>query len=145
MKRLRQTGLEFVLLGVAGLVVAVAANGVRGKGSIEWSKNYFYIPDAPITVPPPKGNGASGNIENVPPKETEHAKHSFQVINYDEVAALLEDPDTQSGLNVFIDARNDHSYEDGHIPGAVQCDPYQMAQYWDNIAPLVSPRWSKGP
>ena len=55
----------------------------------------------------------------------------------DIIGRVFDDPDTQSGLNVFVDARNDHNYEEGHLPGAVQCDPYLVDQYWDNVEPLV--------
>lgn len=109
-----------MVLGVLGLIVAVGANGVRVKGSITLGKNYFYIPQDPERLAKPV-----------------HAKHDFQPIAYDAVAALLEDPGTEAGLTVFLDARSDHDYEDGHIPGAVQCSPYQVEQYWDNVAPLV--------
>ncbi len=121
MKRLKQIGIEFVVLGVIGLVVAVAANGVRAKNSITLGKDYFYIPK---DSQKPLGDPAT-------------AKHDFQEIAYDAVASLLEDPDTEAGLTVFLDARSDHDYEDGHIPGAVQCSPYQVEQYWDNVAPFV--------
>jgi len=142
-KRLKQTGFELVVLGVIGLIVAAGANGVRAKGSITLGKNYFYIP--PPTPTPPttdETSGKEGSVETgegteAPATEPEHSKHGYQVLTYEAVAALLEDTDTQAGLNVFLDARNDHSYEDGHIPGAVQCDPYQIAQYWDNVAPLL--------
>ena len=121
MKRLKQTGFEVVVLGVIGLIVAAAANVVRAKGSITLGKNYFYIPEASQEV---VGKPAT-------------AKHDFQEIDYEEAAALLEDPDTEAGLNVFLDARNDDEFGHGHIRGAVQCDPYNVAQYWDDVEPLV--------
>ena len=117
MKRLRQTGFEFVVLGVIGLIVAVAANGVRAKNSISLGRPYV--------------------VPKSPPGPEHQPKHDFQLIAYEAVAALHEEPETLDGLNVFIDARNDHDYEDGHIPGAVQCDPHNVAQYWDNVEPLV--------
>lgn len=81
------------------------------------------------------------NATHTPPatatKESEHPQHSFQEIDYAGVFKLLDDPDTESGLNVFVDARNDHSFEEGHIPGAVQCDHYNIDQYWDAVEPVV--------
>ncbi len=83
---------------------------------------------------------ANGTTRTPPPTtktESEHPKHSFQEIDYAGVFRLLDDPDTESGLNVFVDARNDHSFEEGHIPGAVQCDHYNIDQYWDAVEPVV--------
>ena len=46
---------------------------------------------------------------------------------------MFDDPNTEMGLNVFVDARNDEAYEDGHIPGAIQADHYWIEDFIDNI------------
>jgi len=145
MKLIKQTGCELLALAVIGLVLGLSANSLRAKGSLDLVKNYFYIPPTPPKPPVPP-NGTNGKIleptKPLPPIGVEPAaskkpKYPYQTIDYDGVVAVLDDPDTATGLNVFVDARNDHAYEDGHIPGAVQCDPYNVPQYWENIEPLV--------
>ena len=59
--------------------------------------------------------------------------HHFQVIAFDEVLAVFNHPDTKLGENIFIDARNDDLFEAGHIPGAIQCDHYQLEDYIDEV------------
>lgn len=62
-----------------------------------------------------------------------HLEHPYQTMTFDEVQALLEDPLTQAGLNVLVDARNEQSFAEGHIPGAMLCNPYQVANYLDQV------------
>lgn len=146
MKIIKQTGCELLALAVIGLVVGLSANSLRAKGSLELRKNYFYVP--PIEEPrEPAHTDNTDSTEPVTsdlqkPKEggesdAQKPKYPYQTIDYDGVVGVLKDPDTQTGLNVIVDARNDHAYADGHIPGAVQCDPYDVPQYWDRVGPLV--------
>ena len=37
---------------------------------------------------------------------------------------------------MFIDARNDEHYQEGHIPGAYQFDHYRAAQYFATVLPV---------
>lgn len=146
MRIIKQTGCELLALAVIGLVVGLSANSLRAKGSLELGKNYFYIPPIEKPTPPVQpddtNNGDTGKSIPEKPKggdepSTAKPKYPYQTIDYDGVVAVLKDPDTQTGLNVIVDARNDHAYEAGHIPGAVQCDPYNVPQYWDNVEPRV--------
>jgi len=43
-----------------------------------------------------------------------------------------------AGLNLFIDARDEEHYVEGHIPGAIQCDPYQIERYLQNTMDRVN-------
>ena len=56
---------------------------------------------------------------------------------YDEVVAIFNEENTQLGVNVFIDARADTAFEEGHIPGAVQCDHYQLEDYMEAVLDVV--------
>jgi len=146
MKIIKQTGCELLALAVIGLVVGLSANSLRAKGSLELGKDYFYIPPTE-KLPEPDHTNGTDKVEpgTSNPKQpegggepvSEKPKYPYQTIDYAGVVAVLKDPDTQTGLNVFVDARNDHAYEAGHIPGAVQCDPYNVPQYWDNVEPRV--------
>lgn len=65
------------------------------------------------------------------PPAAAHLDHPYQDITFEEVAALVDDPLTQAGLNVFIDARNEQRFSEGRIPGAMLCNPYRVARYID--------------
>jgi len=153
----KSIGIELVTLGIIGLALGLSANAIRAKGSIDLRKNYFYVPPAPANVAEqePADSGIAGDQQTHAGRHEERVDgkgkgeqdpeengddapdHAFKEIDFAGVSAMLDDPGTYSGLNVFVDARNDHAYEDGHIPGAVQCDPYDVAGYWDNVEPLV--------
>lgn len=146
MKLLRQIGWEVLVLGIVGLVLSVGANNLRAKGTLTLGKNYFYIAEAkpgPPSAATPPVAGASADNAAPPPvqptssTENDRPAHDFQEIDLAGVTALLNDPDTETGLNIFVDARNDQSFAEGHIPGAVQCDHYNIDQYWDAVEPLV--------
>jgi len=62
-----------------------------------------------------------------------HLDHPYQTITFKEITALLDDPLTAAGLNVIVDARNEAHFADGHLPGAMLCNPYDVAKYIDNI------------
>jgi rhodanese-related sulfurtransferase len=46
---------------------------------------------------------------------------------------LFHDPRYQEGPIVFVDARNQEHYEDGHIPGAYPLDPYHPDQQMPGV------------
>ncbi len=62
-------------------------------------------------------------------------EHEFQDASFEFVQEVFEDPNTEFGINIFLDARNDDSYAEGHIPGAFQCDHYRLEDY---ILPVLS-------
>jgi len=70
--------------------------------------------------------------------EDHHPKHSYQEIDFEGVMAVLKDPNTASGLNVIVDARKDDLFDEGHIPGAILCNPHEMDLYLDTLRPAVS-------
>lgn len=125
MRMLRKMLVETLALVMLSVGLAYTANAVRGSGSIQWTKNYFDT-GADLALPKlPEGQ--------VSASAATHAKHRYQEITFDELAELFNDPTTDAGLNVLIDARNDEQYESGHIPGAIQCDPYNLGSYIDEV------------
>jgi len=52
------------------------------------------------------------------------------------VGQLFHDPRRQQDVIVFIDARDEAHYQQGHIPGAYEFDSYHPGQYLDVILPL---------
>ena len=79
----------------------------------------------------------------VPPGEPSREKakapdHPYQEISFKEVEEVFFDPGTELGVNVFIDARNDDAFAEGHIPGALQCDRYRLDEYIDAVLEAAS-------
>ncbi len=153
MTMVKQAVVELILLTVASVGVALAANAVRERKSIELAKNYFDkgAPTAQPSTPPKTSGDKPKPPVNTPPempaksaaqappvtkaeKATDvaapgapkkHLEHDFQTIKLVEVKAVLDDPQTKQGLNIFVDARDDEHFAEGHIPGAMQCFPYE--------------------
>ena len=150
----KQAVVELILLTVASVGVALAANEIRERKSIELTKNYFERGSgAPRKAgeQPPKGevppSTPAPNTPNVgktaetakPVLETaqaatkKHIEHDFQSISLEEVQKVFEDPQTAQGLNIFVDARDDEHFAEGHIPGAMQCFPYESRRCLDRV------------
>jgi rhodanese-related sulfurtransferase len=58
-----------------------------------------------------------------------HLEHEYQDIHTPEVIEIYNDPATRYGANLFIDARPDDAFADGHIPGAIQVHAYEIERY----------------
>lgn len=119
MKTTLRTCGQALLLLVLGVVVGLGANAVREK------RIYLWQDYDPTTKPDPNSTDAPPTAEpNIP----------YAIMSVGEVAVLLDSPDTQVGLNVIVDARNEELFAQGHIPGAVQCDPYGPPTAIDDVA-----------
>lgn len=147
---IKRTVGEVLLVVALGCTLGFAANTVRGSGSIRWSKNYFATdvvnPDEAKSASPdvdhdqgakgneaeivvePKGSGAGGKLQ-----------HNYQTVSLDDVVAILDDPATEDGLNVFIDARTADVFAEGHIPGAFQCFPFEIEKCIDQVLEHAEP------
>lgn len=148
----RRTVVEALILGVLAVGVALTANAVRASASsVKLTRNYF---DKGLTRVRPAKNTqhigssinreskgtderstakASGEVIAVEPQGDEHLEHPYQEVSIADVVTLFNDPSTQFGLNLFVDARSDHAYEEGHIPGAIQADHYRLVDYIDAL------------
>ncbi|UCE60151.1 MAG: rhodanese-like domain-containing protein [Phycisphaerales bacterium] len=128
MKAVRQVCVEVLVLGIVGIVVGFGYNAVRANGALEPFKNYFSVgPTADRQMAPnvvsdtalAKGTGEPSV------RVVKHLEHPYQRISFADVVCVFNDPETEIGLNIFVDARSVALYEDGHIPGALQCSPYK--------------------
>jgi 3-mercaptopyruvate sulfurtransferase SseA len=59
----------------------------------------------------------------------------LQVVDSKQAHELFQDPRFAQGLIVFVDARNDEHYQQGHIPGAWQFDRYHPENYLPAVLP----------
>ena len=145
MKALRSMVIELLVLSVLAVALGLGANAVRASakipGVIKLTHNYFKTaPKRLATVPDqadqPTSIGAKPVDDLRPTSSAEDAAHldsPYTIISVAEAAEVFRDPNTELGVNVFIDARGDAAFEDGHIPGAVQCDHYNLDLYIDNV------------
>jgi len=126
-------------VAAAGAILAFAANALSPRG-LNLSRNFFLETRSPQ---PPTTNSTSARIGPIPaPAAASDAVAArlqglgLRVADSKRVAQLFEDPRCQQDLVVFVDARNDHDYQQGHVPGAYQLDYYHPENYLPTVLPL---------
>lgn len=159
--------LDLGLLGLLSIAIGFGVNAIRERGAIKPTKNYFektaQTPPRPKPasrstgeVPPPtlhptptppatstptvatNKQDAPRQSETAPVENTKHIQHDYQEIDFGELVKVFQDPATAQGLNLFVDARKPDLYEEGHIPGAIQCDPYEPDDALNGIVARAS-------
>jgi len=149
MKPVRQTLLEMILLTVAATAVALAGNTIRSGGHLKLGRNYFdrgtertrSEAERPPSAEASTGVSASStNPASTPrgadpasPLPAKHLDHPYQAVTFDEVVAILDDPNTARGVNLFVDARGDAVFAAGRIPGAIQLNHYELDKHLDKV------------
>ena len=125
MRNVKAVVLEAILLAIAGLLLALAANALSPRG-LRLARNYF--PTVPVT----HTNVATASD----PLAARLRQLGLKLAVSNEVAQLFRDPGYEQGTIVFVDARNDHAYQGGHVPGAWQLDRYRPENYLPTVLPL---------
>jgi len=134
--------LEAVFVVVIGTVFAFAANRVSPRG-LALTRNYFpagtgrLVPAIPAATPP--HNAAGTNALPVDPAQllaAELQAKGLQLADASRVLQLFHDPRFRQDIVVFIDARDEQHYREGHIPGAYEFDPYRPEKYFDAVLPV---------
>lgn len=149
MSEARRILLESLIVALVGAVVALMANFVSPRG-LSLSRDYF--PSGRIVAPPPASNAVSGIVGTNPPFIPTNAvapnTPEFQVIlarlrdkgigvvDNSRASQLFHDQRREAELVVFIDARNEQHYQEGHIPGAYLFDHYRAENYLAGILPV---------
>ena len=140
MNVITKTAYEATSVLVIAIAVGFGTNALRGHSAIKPFKNYFDkgLPagarvDAaePASDPAPSDPTVSSPADDIASEGK--LEHGYQKVSFAAVVELFYDPNTAVGVNVFIDARNDEAFSDGHIPGALQCNPYQLEKYIYNV------------
>ena len=139
--------LEGALVAVMGVVFAFAANAISPRG-LALARNYFPgVPTSskapvPGTNLPPSATAAKTNAVStnaVSPAELLAARLKTQglhLVTSNQVAQLFRDPRYEQGVIVFVDARDDPRYQEGHVPGAYQFDHYHAEKYIGAVLPV---------
>ena len=115
--------LEALVIVVLGAALAFAANALSPRG-LTLAHNYF--------------PGATNGIVSAPADSQVAALEQKGLKGVDGLAVLRlsQDPRLQQGLLVFIDARNEEHYLQGHIPGAYELDPYYPQLQLARVLPI---------
>ena len=119
MNDVKKTLVEFVIVGAIGVALGFCVNGLRASEFIILRKNYFDMG----SQPEPVSDSAMRR----------HPKHKFQTITFDDVLETFNDGGMVDGTCVFVDARNDQLYQEGHIPGALQADHWRLDEYIEAV------------
>ena len=140
MRVVLRTLAEVLALGVLGLVLAFSANSLRDRGSLELGRPYFpSIAGNGVNASTAVPKGKPDNRNDAAPDDPNaaHRDFGFQTVSVDEAIGFFNDPRTEVKAYLFVDARDDEHYEEGHIPGAFQADHYELNHYIDSLLPLA--------
>jgi rhodanese-related sulfurtransferase len=128
--------VEVLLVAITGAVFAFAANQISPRGLV-LTRNYF----------PAKNSHTTAVATNATPVALSPAKllaaqikeNGLQLVDGDQAVKLFHDPRFKQNGIVFIDARDESHYQEGHIPGACEFDPYHPDKYLGTILPICRP------
>jgi rhodanese-related sulfurtransferase len=134
--------LEGLLVALAGLVFALLANQLSPRG-LALTRNYFPGATRPSASLAPAASSTPANTATNAPAAAAVAdlaiarirQRGLGVVSSNEVLRLFRDPRYAPGLIVFVDARDDKHYQEGHIPGAYQLDHYRAPDYLPAVIP----------
>jgi rhodanese-related sulfurtransferase len=132
--------VEGLLVVAFGLAFGLVANLVSPRG-LSLSRNYF--PDTVKPGTPANSNGRQPmpgpNSAGQTSSETVAARlkeKGLQPIDGQEAIRLMRDPQYEQELIVFVDARDDRHYQEGHVPGAYQFDRYYPEKHLPTVLPV---------
>ncbi|MCX6905227.1 MAG: rhodanese-like domain-containing protein [Verrucomicrobia bacterium] len=142
MRTLRAIVVEAALVIVIGGVFALVANFVSPRG-LPLGRDYAHSKTKPLVVPVSTNTGAavSGTNTNTMSAFEKLAarlkSRGLQVVDSNQVARLFRDPRYEAEWIIFVDARGDQEYKEGHIPGAYQLD-YDGNRLPDYMMPILA-------
>ena len=143
MRTLRAIVVEAALVIVIGGVFALVANFVSPRG-LSLGRDYFHSKTKPLFVPVSTNTGlaVSGTNTNAMSAFDKLAARlrssGLQVADSNQVVQLFRDPRYQADWFIFVDARGDQEYKEGHIPGAYQFDYFDDKRRADYIMPILA-------
>ena len=138
--------LEALTLAAAGLALSLTANFLSPRGLV-LARDYFPGSTGRSAAMAISAAGSNSNQAvssagtNSPARLGQDAlaarlaAQGLQLIDGEEVKRLFGDPQYAQELFVFVDARDDRHYQQGHVPGAYQFDRY----YPEKHLPVVLP------
>ena len=140
---MRKILLEGLLVAAAGGMLAFVANALSPQG-LKLTFNYFpqdRLPPgvaAPGTAPPGSIEGATNVLSAAELLAAQLRQLGVHLADSNQVAQFFHNPRCQQDLVIFIDARADQEYQQGHIPGAYQLDYYHWDKHLSTVLPLCA-------
>src|SRR5256884_4832732 len=131
-RELKRVLVEALVVAALGLLVALAANLVSPRG-LSLTRDYY--PGAQGGGSP-SGNGQTNSHHAAMDAGAVAARlraKGLQPINGGETGELFRDPQYEQELIVFVDARDDRHYDEGHVPGAYQFDRYYPEKHLPTV------------
>ncbi|HXP61992.1 MAG TPA: rhodanese-like domain-containing protein [Dongiaceae bacterium] len=129
---MRKLLLEGLVVAAIGAALAFVANAVSPRG-LKLGRVYFPQPGAAqfsLKAPAINTNSAAELVA------AKIRGFGLQPADSNRVSQLFNDPRREADLVVFIDARDEPDYRQGHIPGAFEFyDPYRD-KYLDAVGPV---------
>ena len=133
---------EAVLVAVVGVTFAFAANRISPRG-LSLNRNYFptgiheAMRAGVETGPPATVPGSNSTVVPAPPPPASPGPPpELQVVDRFRAVELFHNSHLKAGAVVFIDARDEEHYLDGHVPGAYEFDPYHPEKYFPAVLPV---------
>ena len=124
---------EALVVLVIGVVLALAANHISPRG-LALARNYFPAGTGKATAP----IAGATNSPVLSPAELLAARlkeQGLRLVDSGAAARLFHDRGFGPARIVFVDARDEPHYHDGHIPGAYEFDPYHPEKYFSTVLP----------
>jgi rhodanese-related sulfurtransferase len=133
---------EAALVAILGTAFAFAANQISPLG-LALTRDYFPAGTAHLVRPVPGTgltNAAGTHFGTLSPAQflAEQMKaKGLQLLDGRQAAQFFHDPRFQQNLIVFVDARDEEHFQQGHIPGAYEFNPYHPEKYFDTVLPVI--------
>jgi rhodanese-related sulfurtransferase len=139
---LKHVLIEGLLVAIAGAAFAFSANWLACELTrhsstplgLELARNYF--PRDLSNAAPANAINTSANIPARENLEAQLRAEGLRLADSSLVAQLYQDPRCQQGLVVFVDARDNGQYEQGHIPGAYLFNEFHRETYLATVVPV---------
>ena len=137
---IRTIVVEAAIVVIAGLGVGLAANELSPRG-LALSRNYFpggtnQAPAAPRPVQAVPGPAGTNEASQAAQISARLRGKGLQELKRSQVETLFHDPRSRDGRIVFVDARNPDDYQEGHVPGAYELDPYHPEKELGTVLPI---------
>ena len=135
---------ELAVIVTGGAMIAFLANALSPNG-IDLTKDYFHL-NTTLPATSPEGSVSTQSDAGIvtapdtPGRDTDAtasrlAEAGLQLVRHRQVVEFYHDLRYEVGEIVFVDARNDDAYQEGHIPKAYPFDHYQMENYVEDVFP----------
>jgi len=133
--------VEALIVLLVGVAFAFGANWLSPRG-LKLARNYFPAESNRLVTPAKNIGvpfGPAGTNQALPSSAALLAsrltEQGLQLLDGRQANQLFQDPGFKTGAIVFVDARDEIRYHEGHIPGAYEFDPYYPEKYFTNVLP----------